>query len=98
MSSLGHLRLKMYRTIARQLHGHVPCWICGGHVMPEAATLEHILPLADGGNSHADNLAISHAVYNGQRHATGRVPESAEVPGQVASRLAGGKALRTPRQ
>ena len=88
MSSLRHLRIKMYRTVARQLHGVVPCWVCGQHVAPEAATLEHIRALCDGGNSHAENLAISHEVCNGQRHATGRVPASGILPGQVQRRKA----------
>ncbi len=69
MSKLAHTRVKMYKTIARQLHGVVPCWVCGEHVLPEAATLEHIQPLSEGGNSHADNLAISHELCNNQRHA-----------------------------
>ena len=69
MSRLGHTRDKIYKTIARQLHGTVPCWVCGEHVTREAATLEHIQPLSQGGNSHAENLAISHEVCNGQRHA-----------------------------
>ena len=50
MSSLGHTRLKLYRTIARQLHGQVPCWVCGAHVEPEQATLEHIQARAEGGS------------------------------------------------
>ena len=91
MSSLKHLRIKMYKTVARQLHGVVPCWLCGQHVTLEAATLEHIQALCDGGNSHADNLAISHAVCNGQRHAVGRVPVSSAFPGQVQSRLKHGR-------
>lgn len=69
MSRLGLTRDKIYRTVARQLHGVVPCWVCGEHVEPVAATLEHIKALSEGGNSHADNLAISHALCNGQRHA-----------------------------
>lgn len=69
MSRLGLTRDKIYRTVARQLHGVVPCWVCGKHVEPAAASLEHIRPLGEGGNSHADNLAISHALCNGQRHA-----------------------------
>ncbi len=69
MSTLAHLRLKIYKTVARQLHGQVPCWVCGQHVPPEAATLEHILPRSEGGSSHQENLAISHASCNQQRHA-----------------------------
>jgi 5-methylcytosine-specific restriction endonuclease McrA len=74
MSRLSLVRTKMYRTIARQLHGAVPCWICGEQVAMEDATLEHIRPLSEGGSSHVDNLAISHAVCNHRRHA--KVPQA----------------------
>lgn len=90
MSRLGHTRDKIYKTVARQLHGVVPCWVCGEHVTPQAATLEHIRPLSEGGNSHAENLAISHEVCNGQRHAAGTVPASAVAPGRVLRRGAAG--------
>lgn len=86
MSRLSLTRDKIYKTVARQLHGQVPCWVCGGHVLPAAATLEHIRPVSEGGNSHAENLAISHEVCNGQRHALGKVAESAQSPGQVQRR------------
>ena len=69
MSKLKHTRLKIYKTIARQLHGKVPCWVCREHVEINDATLEHIQPLSEGGNSHIENLAISHARCNHQRHA-----------------------------
>ena len=69
MSKLAHTRLKIYNTVARQLHGQVPCWVCGMHVEAADATLEHIQPLSAGGNSHIENLAISHAQCNHQRHA-----------------------------
>lgn len=88
MSTLSLIRVKIYRTVARQMHGQVPCWVCGEHVTLQAATLEHIQPLSEGGNSHADNLAISHEVCNGQRHASGQVPASNEAPGQVQRRKA----------
>ena len=87
MSRLGLTRDKIYKTVARQLHGVVPCWVCGEHVLPAAATLEHIVPLSEGGNSHQTNLAISHEVCNGQRHAKGRVIEAQAAPGQVARAL-----------
>jgi 5-methylcytosine-specific restriction endonuclease McrA len=83
MSRLGLTRDKIYKTVARQLHGVVPCWVCGAHVLPEAATLEHIQPLSEGGSSHQENLAISHDVCNNQRHATGVVPASSTQPGRV---------------
>lgn len=69
MSKLAHTRDKIYKTVARQLHGTVPCWLCGEHVPPADATLEHIKPLSEGGNSHTNNLAISHGACNNQRHA-----------------------------
>lgn len=86
MSRLSHTRDKIYKTVARQLHGVVPCWVCGEHVLPAAATLEHIKPLSEGGNSHAENLAISHELCNNQRHAVGAVAESAALAGRVQRR------------
>ena len=69
LSRLAHTRDKIYQTVARQLHGRVPCWVCGEHVPPEAASLEHMRPLGEGGSSHLENLAISHAACNQRRHA-----------------------------
>ena len=86
MSKLSHTRDKIYKTVARQMHGVVPCWVCGEHVLPEAATLEHIQPLSEGGNSHQENLAISHELCNNQRHAVGVVTASATMVGQVQRR------------
>ena len=83
MSTLAHTRDKIYKTVARQMHGVVPCWICGGHVLHEAATLEHIKPLSEGGNSHVENLAISHELCNNQRHASTQLSPSAVVDGRV---------------
>lgn len=71
MSALSLTRDKIYKTVSRQLHGVVPCWVCGAHVAPASATLEHIKPLSEGGNSHLENLAISHNACNNQRHARG---------------------------
>lgn len=68
MSRLSLTRDKIYRTVARQLHGSVPCWVCGEPVLAPDATLEHIKPLSEGGNSHAENLAISHSGCNNRRH------------------------------
>ena len=60
--------MRIYKTVAVQLHGTVPCWVCGKHVPVQDATLEHIIPQSAGGSSHLDNLAISHAACNHQRH------------------------------
>jgi 5-methylcytosine-specific restriction endonuclease McrA len=86
MSKLSLTREKIYKTVARQLHGVVPCWVCGEHVLPGAATLEHIKPLSEGGNSHAENLAISHDICNNQRHAAGLVTASEVSAGRVQRR------------
>jgi len=74
MSKLSHTRDKIYKTVARQLHGQVPCWVCGLHVPSGDATLEHMQPLSQGGNSHLENLAISHAVCNRQRSVSSSAP------------------------
>ncbi len=76
MSPLALTRDKIYKTVARQLHGVVPCWVCGAHVSPADATLEHIKPRSEGGNSHQDNLAISHDFCNNQRHIQGTTPDA----------------------
>ena len=86
MSRLSLTRDKIYKTVARQLHGVVPCWICGEHVLPGAATLEHIQPLSEGGNSHQENLAISHELCNSQRHARSELPASNVLAGRVRRR------------
>ena len=77
----------MYKVVARQLHGVVPCWVCGEHVLPEAATLEHIKPKREGGNSHAENLAISHELCNNQRHAVGIVTASTATAGRLNRKI-----------
>jgi 5-methylcytosine-specific restriction endonuclease McrA len=74
MSTLALTRDKIYKTVARQMHGVVPCWVCGEHVSPADATLEHIKPRSEAGNSHAENLAISHGICNQRRHAPGSEP------------------------
>ena len=74
MSKLSHTRDKMYKTVARQLHGVVPCWVCGEHVVFEDATLEHIQAQSEGGSGHQDNLAISHDACNHRRHAKVATP------------------------
>lgn len=63
----GSIRQGRRETIYRMLkkkHGCVPCFVCETHVDPEHATLEHIIPLADGGTDAMDNLAISHRDCN----------------------------------
>jgi hypothetical protein len=82
MSRLSLTRIRIYDTIARQLHGVVPCWVCGEPVARDAATLEHIKPLSEGGSSHLENLAISHDSCNHSRHAkTAVIPAKAGIQG-----------------
>ena len=51
MRKLSLTREKSYKTEARQLHGAVPCWVCGEQMLPNSATLEHIQTLSASGNS-----------------------------------------------
>lgn len=60
-------RQTLYRMLAKRHAGRVPCFCCGEHVPIEQATLEHILPLSQGGTDDMDNLAISHAKCNHRR-------------------------------
>ncbi len=80
MSSLSLTRDKIYKTVARQLHGVVPCWVCGEDVSSAQATLEHIKPRSEGGTSHQENLAISHDFCNNQRHIKGTTPPTKRPP------------------
>jgi 5-methylcytosine-specific restriction endonuclease McrA len=61
-------RESLYR-IRQKLLGVVRCFVCGGIVKKEHATLEHITPLSKGGTDDWENLAISHADCNAKRGA-----------------------------
>ena len=39
MSRVSLTRTKIYNTIARQLHGVVPCWVCGCNQRRHAKTV-----------------------------------------------------------
>jgi 5-methylcytosine-specific restriction endonuclease McrA len=69
MSRMSLTRIKIYRIVARQLHGVVPCCVCRQPVSFDDASLEHIKPLVEGGSSHVENLAISHQACDNGRHA-----------------------------
>jgi 5-methylcytosine-specific restriction endonuclease McrA len=62
-------RETVYRMLAKRHGGHVPCFVCGKHVQPYHATLEHITPLSKGGGDGMDNLSISHGPCNNRRGA-----------------------------
>jgi hypothetical protein len=57
--------------------GTVPCFVCGHHVTPNRASLEHIQRLRDGGTDDMNNLAISHEWCNQNRDAieAGTIPK-----------------------
>lgn len=48
----------IYRT------NNMACWICG---RPNADTLDHVVPLADGGTNALDNLRPAHRACNSGR-------------------------------
>lgn len=60
-------RNTLYRMTAKRNDGCVPCFVCGNHVKPQHATLEHKTPLSKGGTDDMDNLAISHNACNHRR-------------------------------
>lgn len=53
-------RNTLYRITAKRNDGCVACFVCGKHVKPQHATLEHKTPLSKGGTDDMGNLAISH--------------------------------------
>jgi hypothetical protein len=68
VSSAKSRRAHLYHSLFLQLHGQVPCWICGLHMTPEEATLEHLKPAARGGTLRHDNVVLTHSNCNNQRH------------------------------
>ena len=48
---LQKLRQRVFAT-----YGDI-CWLCGGG---EADTIDHVIPLSDGGDDHIDNLRPAH--------------------------------------
>ena len=43
------------------------CCLCGRQMLLKDATLEHIVPVTDGGSDKLDNLALSHVECNRDR-------------------------------
>jgi len=54
----------IYKMLGKRNDGKVPCFVCEGHVKPEDATLEHILPTSLGGKEDMSNYSISHDLCN----------------------------------
>jgi len=67
----NHLRMQRRATLykmKRKAHrGRVPCFVCGKHVQRQDATLEHIVPQAQGGTDDMHNLDISHRACNQEK-------------------------------
>ena len=63
----GSRRETLYKMISKRSGGVVACFVCGRHVPPNRATLEHVVPRRDGGTDDMDNLAISHGWCNSNR-------------------------------
>jgi 5-methylcytosine-specific restriction endonuclease McrA len=68
MSSARIRRNTLYRALSLQLHGVVPCWICGQHMASQDATLEHIKPRSLGGTLRYENVVLTHSKCNNDRH------------------------------
>ena len=82
MSSAKSRRAHLYRSLVLQLHGRAPCWICGLHMEPDDATLEHLKPHAQGGTLRYDNVVLTHSHCNNMRH-NGKPPESGSLSGSM---------------
>lgn len=66
-------RETLYKMIQKRCDGRVPCYVCGENITSENyATLEHILPLGNGGTDNMDNLWLSHAKCNNKRSDNGQ--------------------------
>ena len=84
MSNAKSRRAHLYRSLFLQLHGRVPCWICGLHMEPHEATLEHITPHAKGGTLRYDNVVLTHSHCNNMRHNAGPARVDAPVVPPIA--------------
>jgi 5-methylcytosine-specific restriction endonuclease McrA len=90
VSSAKSRRAHLYRSLVLQLHGHAPCWICGLHMEPHDATLEHLKPHAQGGTLRYDNVVLTHSRCNNLRHNAGPSSPTSDDPGEcVAVDVAG---------
>jgi hypothetical protein len=59
------------------------CCICGGRVTRDTWSLDHIVPLSQGGEHSYRNVALAHVRCNSRRH-TGRLPSQAPLFAKVA--------------
>lgn len=62
LTRLGHVSVDDIRTIARR-EGY-KCWYSRVDLTPRSASLDHMVPVCDGGGHSIDNLCVAHAVVN----------------------------------
>lgn len=71
----GRLRAERMRAAARgpvdreaifERDGWV-CWLCGGPVAHDEASLDHVVPVAAGGTHEESNLRLAHIMCNSRR-------------------------------
>lgn len=67
-----HVRRRIFNIVMERDQGL--CWICGDPVVPNApqthplgATLDHVVPHAEGGRWAANNLRLAHRACNEER-------------------------------
>lgn len=57
-SKIGGAKIKRFRALAyARCNGR--CWYCNSTISQEEATLEHLIPRADGGSNLPDNLVVA---------------------------------------
>lgn len=57
----------VYKMLFNKNNKSVPCFVCNRHVDEKNATLEHIIPVSNGGDDNMNNLSISHKQCNQRR-------------------------------
>lgn len=58
------IRLKVYAR------SKFRCHLCGRYVPPEERSIDHIIPLSEGGADVAANLMLAHIACNSRRQST----------------------------
>lgn len=71
MSKRNSKRRKKIRTKVAERDGWI-CWVCLRAVLPEgigkeAPSLDHVVPLSEGGSNRWTNLKLAHAGCNNER-------------------------------
>lgn len=50
---------KVQPKARKKVRGVGRCWYCGEHVPPDQRTIDHVIPIANGGKSRQTNLVMS---------------------------------------